>query len=196
MSEKKLGKNKPTPKQKKPNKAVTAPPPVTWREARKRKRELDKSLTKAEKKEQREVAKTERNKQYQLLRKGDPRALPARDQGPEKKLARDFVDSRRSLANLFLPLALVMLLITLFNTNSTTTAQLISSILFITILVWILCTFIETILNTRTLLKLIHKRYPNSQIKPLTLGFYLVSRALRLRKMRLPLPQVKVGDKI
>ena len=45
----------------------------------------------------------------QALREGDERHLPPRDRGPVRKYVRDIVDSRRSVAEYFLPLALVIL---------------------------------------------------------------------------------------
>ena len=49
----------------------------------------------------------------QALRAGDERHLPARDRGPVKKYARDLVDARRSVAEFFLPLALLIFVLTI-----------------------------------------------------------------------------------
>jgi hypothetical protein len=47
----------------------------------------------------------ERQSQMTALRAGDERTLPARDRGPVRRYARDVVDSRRTVAEFFLPLA-------------------------------------------------------------------------------------------
>jgi hypothetical protein len=45
--------------------------------------------------------------------RGDQSALPARDRGPVKKFVRDYIDSRRSLGEYFLPLMVIVLLLTM-----------------------------------------------------------------------------------
>ena len=44
--------------------------------------------------------------------RGDQNALPARDKGPVKKFVRDYVDSKRSIGEYFLPLIMVVLVLT------------------------------------------------------------------------------------
>src|SRR4051812_37129839 len=71
------GKGRPTPKRRDAEKRRTgpvAPPPTNRREAARRMR--------AETKERRTLAR-------QALRTGDERYLPARDQGPERRLVRN-----------------------------------------------------------------------------------------------------------
>lgn len=188
-------KDKPTPKRP-TNPVVTSPPPENWREARKRKRELNKGLNKTDKREIKALAKEQRQKQYELMKQGDPRALPDKDKGPERKIARDYVDSRRLIANLFFPLGISMIIVTLFTSNNTYIAKMISEILMAVVLIWILFTAIESIFTGKNIMKLVKERYPNSQEKTFSIAFYATSRALKFRKMRIPLPQVKIGEKI
>src|SRR3954451_9592873 len=53
-------------------------------------------------KRQREVRREQLERQRQALAGGDERYLPARDRGPVRKFARDFVDSRFNIAEYFL----------------------------------------------------------------------------------------------
>ena len=53
----------------------------------------------------------ERTQQMRRCKAGDERNLPARDRGPVRKYARDLVDARRSVAEFFLPFALVILVL-------------------------------------------------------------------------------------
>ena len=61
--------------------------------------------------ETRERQREDRTRQMHALKAGDERHLPARDRGPVRKYARDLVDTRRSVAEFFLPLALVILIV-------------------------------------------------------------------------------------
>ena len=45
--------------------------------------------------------------------RGDEAALPLRDRGPEKKFVRNFIDSRRSICEYFLPIIGIVLLLSL-----------------------------------------------------------------------------------
>jgi len=48
------------------------------------------------------------------MRRGEEWALPAKDKGPAKALARDFVDSRRRLSEFYM-YGLIVLLVLLFH---------------------------------------------------------------------------------
>ena len=43
---------------------------------------------------------------------GDPKYLPARDKGPQKKYVRDYVDARWSLGEVLLPMLVLVILAT------------------------------------------------------------------------------------
>ena len=60
----------------------------------------------------RERQREDRGKQMAALKAGDKRHLPTRDRGPVRKYIRDLVDARRSVAEYFLPLALLILALT------------------------------------------------------------------------------------
>jgi hypothetical protein len=60
---------------------------------------------------QRERARTQRRKQRQALVTGDETNLPPRDAGPEKRLARDVVDSRFTYGQVFFGLVVLVLLL-------------------------------------------------------------------------------------
>jgi hypothetical protein len=64
-------------------------------------------------KQSRERMRAEREKQRTALIAGDERYLPARDKGPVRRFARDYVDSRWSLAEFFLPYAVLVLILSI-----------------------------------------------------------------------------------
>ena len=60
----------------------------------------------------RERVKEQRGKQREAMAGvGDDRFLPARDQGPVKKLIRDYIDSRRTIGEFLIPVFLVMFVV-------------------------------------------------------------------------------------
>ncbi|HVV75838.1 MAG TPA: DUF3043 domain-containing protein [Mycobacteriales bacterium] len=81
------GKGRPTPKR---------------ADARKARRHATPRNSKDAAAAQRERSRTDRQRAMQALRTGDERYLPPRDAGPEKRLARDVVDSRFTLGQVFM----------------------------------------------------------------------------------------------
>ncbi len=47
----------------------------------------------------------------EAMRRGDDSALPLRDRGPARRYARDYVDSRRNVLGLFVPVAVPVILL-------------------------------------------------------------------------------------
>ncbi|HVW81085.1 MAG TPA: DUF3043 domain-containing protein [Mycobacteriales bacterium] len=58
-------------------------------------------------------ARAERQRQREALLTGDERNLPPRDAGPEKRLARDVVDSRLTIGQIFIAIVFVEFLLSL-----------------------------------------------------------------------------------
>ena len=118
------------------------------------------------------------------MRAGDERVLTARDRGPVKALARDYVDSRRMLANyLFALLPLVIL--------GTAIPALSASSLALLIVITI-----EGLFTGRRIKRLAQERLDDVPNGAPGLGFYAISRASMPRRWRLPAPRVEVGDRI
>ena len=69
--------------------------------------------TKADRSKNREALKASRAAARAAYMRGDENALPARDRGPVKRFVRDYVDSRRSLGEYFLPLMIFVLALTI-----------------------------------------------------------------------------------
>jgi Flp pilus assembly protein TadB len=122
--------------------------------------------------------------QRAALKRGDADALPRRDQGKTKKLARDYVDSHRLVSNylLFLfPVMIVGIVIPI--------AQLIVLVVFLALLV-------EWYRVGRRIRALALERFGETQGGNLSIGFYAGSRAYLPRRWRLPAPQVDRGEEI
>lgn len=119
---------------------------------------------------------------------GDERALPARDAGPVKRTVRDYVDGRRTLAEYFIPIAVVVLIVGLFRNPQ---IQVIVS--FIWFLMLLLLVVDMTILLVR-LSSLLKKQFPDAADRKGAL-FYGGMRSLQIRRLRLPPPKVRPGGR-
>jgi hypothetical protein len=155
--------------------------PKTRKEAYARQKQLSKS----QRKTTQPTAKTRTvAEQRAALRAGDPTALPRRDQGKTRKLARDYVDSKRMLSNYLLWLFPIMIVGIIIPTM-----QLIVLVVFLTLLV-------EWYIVGKRIRALALERFGEAQGGNMSIGFYAGSRAYLPRRWRLPGPQLERGDPI
>ena len=165
-------KNKPTPKRN-AKRIVPALAPAATKEA---------------KKAERENARRRRMEVRQLYLKGDERALPKRDKGPVRKFARDYVDSRWSIAEFFLPLLMVVLLLTALP--SVTVKVFATLVMYLVVLISVL----DGIWMGRQIKKYCAEKHPNESTKGISM--YAWMRSTQIRRLRTPAPQVKRGTKL
>jgi Protein of unknown function (DUF3043) len=176
------GKGRPTPKRR--DSAPQRGPvvaPRTRKEAYRRQREQTKEARAARRTSA--VAMTPAQRR-QALRSGDPAHLPRRDQGPTRKLARDYVDSHRMFSNYLLFLFPLMII-----------SYLIPYVQFAVIFVFLLL-LVEWYLVGRRIRAIAIERNGSAQGGPMSVGFYAGSRAYLPRRWRLPAPVVELGDSI
>jgi len=133
-------------------------------------------------------ARAERVRKTEAMRRGEEWALPAKDKGPVKALARDYVDSRRRLSEFYM-YGLAVLLILLFFRN-----PFVQTLLPPILLVMVLVMVIEGFLIGRKLKVLVAERYPSENTRGLRM--YATMRGLQIRRLRFPKPRVNVGDTI
>jgi hypothetical protein len=169
------GKGKPTPKRREAEQArkQRVKPPLTRREQMRRDRER---------------MKASRAKQREGVAKGDERYLLKRDQGDVRRFIRDYVDSRRTISEFFLPLVLVILVLSMVGTVQ---IQVFSTLfMFATMLMVIL----DLVLLNVRVKREVRKRFPEDQQRGH--GLYAIARATQIRKLRLPKPNVRPGDTV
>jgi len=168
-------KNRPTPKRKEAEAArkVNALAPATTKEGRKRQKELSRS------------ARAESRLAYM---RGDENALPARDRGPVKRWVRNYIDSRRTIGEYFMPLIFGVLILTVIPNKYVQLMAIFSMYLVM------LYTFVSGFFMTRKIRKEVEKRFPGESTKGV--GMYGFLRSTQMRRMRAPTPQVKRGDSI
>lgn len=129
----------------------------------------------------------ENSRMRQGLKTGEERYLPARDQGKVRRFVRDFVDSRLCMAELLLPSLLVIMALTYSGNPS---LQRYGNGLWSAI---ILLVVVDTGYLIWRVKREVRNRFPGESTKGL--AFYAVLRTLQLRFMRMPKPNVKLGQK-
>lgn len=127
-------------------------------------------------------------KMRQGMKTGDERFLPARDQGKVRRFVRDRVDSRLSAAEFLLPLLVIIMVLT--YTGNPTLNRYGQSLWLVTILL----VTVDTMLLVFRIKKDLRTRFPDESHKGAT--FYAILRAMQLRFLRMPKPQVKLGQKL
>jgi hypothetical protein len=140
--------------------------------------------------ELREDRRRERTEAMQGMRQGDERYLMARDRGPERRLVRDIVDSRRNIGSYFIVGALIVLI---GSITKISIVVLVSNVLWFALA---LLMILDSVLIARRVKRLVRERFPKTDQRIGSLQLYGVMRALQFRRFRTPNPQVKTGDKV
>lgn len=135
---------------------------------------------------QRALRSESSKKMRAAMKTGDEKYLPARDQGPVRRFIRDFVDSRLGFTELFFPMFILIFVLGL--TGNPTLSQF-SSALFMTSMLLVI---VDIALLRYRVRRAITARFPGESLSGVT--WYAVSRAMNMRFMRLPKPQVKIGQ--
>jgi hypothetical protein len=140
---------------------------------------------KTAKKAARDADRQARYESRLALQAGDERRLPARDAGPVKAWVRDMVDRRRSAGELFIPVAVAVLVSGFIKIAWVQVAQLaIWSIMLVAVVV-------DSLYLVWKVRRVLPARFPNEEHRGAVM--YAVIRSLQLRRLRLPPPKVKVG---
>ncbi|MFC4906813.1 DUF3043 domain-containing protein [Actinomadura gamaensis] len=167
------GKGRPTPKrrdaEKRRRQPITAP--QNRKEAYKRLREKQ---------------ATDRARAREGMAKGDERYLLKRDKGPVRRMARNYVDSRRTVGSYLMYLLLALVVLNFLPIPAVRLAMLFAPP------VLLLVVFLEGLLLARGVTKLAAESYPDEDRKGL--GLYAAMRAMQIRRLRVPAPQVRIGD--
>jgi hypothetical protein len=155
------GKGRPTPKR---------------RDARKRRR----LATPANRKEaaalRRERLREQRAMQRQALQTGDERHLPARDAGPAKKLAREYVDGRFTIGQIFFGMIVIVFALA-FVPAAAAVANLVVIVAFLAVV-------IDSVRVGRGARRAVQEKYGAKEATGVTA--YAMLRSMQPRRMRRP----------
>jgi Protein of unknown function (DUF3043) len=133
---------------------------------------------------------TERARRSEALQRGEQWALPRKDQGPVRALARDVVDARRGIGEYYM-LIVVLLVVLLVAGRSSKSIAYIGDLVVLFLLLVIM---VEGWLVGRKVKRLAAQRFPNENARGVAL--YAAIRGFQLRRMRIPKPRVDRGEKV
>lgn len=167
------GKGRPTPKRSDARKARRNVTPRNRKEAA--------TLQREKSREQRRLAR-------QALTTGDERHLPPRDAGPERRLARDVVDSRFTLGQIFFAVIFVAFALSLVQNALVRTVANLVALLALTGMV------IDSARNGRRAKLAVTVRFGAAEARGIS--SYAFMRSFLPRRFRRPPPKVSRGTKI
>lgn len=115
---------------------------------------------------------------------GEEKFLPARDKGPQRRYIRDYVDARFSLGEILIPVMFLVIILTFVNN---TWAQLIG---ILGLWIFFVAAVIDGVILGFIVNKKLAAKFGADQVQSGN-RWYAAMRAMQLRAMRLPKPQVK-----
>lgn len=161
------------------------PTPTRAQQEAARRRPLVPDDRKAARAAAREAEAAERQKMRLAMETGDERHMPLRDRGPQKRYARDFIDARTGVGEWLMVIVLVYVFMAFLPNTGLQ--------LWLTFSLWalVLLVVLEGVLVSFQL-----KRRLTDKFGEVERGvrWYGVMRAMQLRRLRLPKPQVKRGQ--
>ncbi|GAA0414967.1 hypothetical protein GCM10010160_49000 [Acrocarpospora corrugata] len=143
-------------------------------------------------KQARERDRLTRDRAREGMLRGEEKYLPARDRGPVRKLARDFVDSRRLPGQYFLPAVLLIMLASMVPFPPEIRKWVLTLYTMSLPLVMILV-LVSSFYVAGRVKKEAAARHPGENLKGV--GFYAAMRSSQIRRLRFPKPVVLPGGK-
>jgi len=168
------GKGRPTPKRRDAQKRRRTPAPTNRKEAAKLRRER---------------VREQRAEQRKALLTGDERHLPARDAGPAKRLARDVVDSRFSIGQIFFVLIIVVFVVSLVIPHQYKSVLAAVNLLSFAAVIIV---FLDAVRVGRKAKRMVATAYDERSAVGITV--YAAIRSMQPRRLRRPPPKVKRGE--
>jgi hypothetical protein len=118
---------------------------------------------------------------------GEEKYLVARDRGPQRRYIRDFIDARFSVGEIMIPIMFVVIILTFVQDDVFQVLAILGLWLFF-ILAVVDCLIVGFRINRKLAAKFGADQLQRGN------RWYAAMRALQLRMMRLPKPQVKRGQ--
>ena len=182
-------KGRPTPKRTDKRRGPVAPAPLTTAEARQRRKEMRKTMTKEERREAKAKERAALGQRRERMLSGEEAYLLPRDKGPVRRYVRDIVDSRHNFLGLFMPAAIAMIFVMMLMPK----VQYYTSPLM---LLFMVVMAIDAVFLARKVNRAVDAKFPDNTETRFKLGLYAASRASQIRRLRIPRPQVSPGTTI
>jgi hypothetical protein len=166
------GKGRPTPTRKEKEAARKQPLVLNDRAEARRK-------ARAQMQQQREKARLG-------MANGEEKYLPTRDRGPQKRFVRDYVDARFSVGELLIPLMFAVIILTFFPQPEVQLIGIVALWAFFAVAI------ADVLFLGFRVTRKLKDKFGADRVEKVR--FYAGMRAMQLRMMRLPKPQVKRGQ--
>jgi Protein of unknown function (DUF3043) len=177
------GKNRPTPKRREAEAARKQPLVPAAR-----------STGKGGGKVARQAAREERVKARERMMLGDERFLMARDRGPVRRFARDYVDARWNLGELLLPVMVIVLALSFVGSGlQKQNPAVYGGVLAVTYTL-VVMSAADAFLMGQRLKRAVRDRF-GADAETKGLAWYAIMRAFQIRRTRVPRPAVKRGQR-
>lgn len=118
---------------------------------------------------------------------GEEKYLPAKDRGPQRRYIRDFVDARFSVGELMIPFLVLVIILTFINSTTFTTIGTIALWAYLIVMV------LDSLYAGFVVQRRLAAKFGADNVQK-GYRWYVATRAIQLRRMRLPKPQVKRGE--
>jgi hypothetical protein len=163
-----------------------APTPTRAEREAARKRPLVPDDRKQAAKEARLKATEARERARLGMAAGDERYLPMRDRGAQKKYVRDYVDARFSIGEVLIPVMFLVIILTFIPSYEVQTIGIFA--------LWgfFLVSIVDVVVLGVLLRRKLAAKFGADRVEKVR--WYAAMRALQLRPLRLPKPQVKRGQ--
>ncbi|MCI1219879.1 MAG: DUF3043 domain-containing protein [Bifidobacterium sp.] len=127
------------------------------------------------------------NAEYEAMRSGDTAHMPKAERLPWRVYIRDYVDARFNLGEFFMPVVFVILIISMFVSMKW---PWLSIPIMIVMYVYLLVAIVDVVIMWRTLKKKLNERFgERATARGSRSASYAWSRAIQLRRWRLPKPR-------
>lgn len=118
---------------------------------------------------------------------GEEKFLPTKDKGVQRRYIRDYVDARWSVGELIIPVMFVVIILTFIN------SPLLQAIAIFALWGFFIVAVIDCIVAGFIIQRKLTAKFGAEKVQKGN-RWYTAMRALQLRPMRLPKPQVKRGN--
>lgn len=162
-----------------------APTPKRKDQEAANKRPLVPDDRKAARQAQRQAVADQRAKMRVAMETGDERHMPYRDRGPQKRFARDYVDARYGIGEWLMLIVLVFLALSFVPLQPLITATTVLMLATVGLVI------AEGFLVNFRLKSELERKFGMTEPG---VRWYGTMRAMQLRRLRLPKPQVKRGQ--
>ena len=138
--------------------------------------------------QQRQRERADRTRKSEALQRGEDWALPPKDRGPVRALARDVVDARRGIGEYYMLMVILLVVLLVVPGKST---KVIADIVVVFLLLLVIG---EAGIIGSKVKRLAQQRFPNQSTKGVV--WYAATRGIQMRRMRIPKPRVNRGQKV